>query len=280
MGRRIAERTQGRHGIRVFHSRQLGEENETIEQTRVGAIDINRINIAPLAAAAPELNVLSMPFLFRSERHLHAALDGAFGADLLASVAGHGFVGLAFYDSGARSLYNSVRPIRSVADVKGLTVRVQPSELMEAMVNAMGARAMQMAYGQVLTGLQTKIIEGAENNWPSYVSTQHYKYARYYTLTEHSMAPEIVVMSKRAWDGLDEADRAVFREAAHESSLVMREKWREVEDASRRKAAAEGNVIIADFDRKSFVDVMAPIHDRMAADARIAPLIRRVRELE
>ena len=141
MGRLVAQKSGGRHTIRLFHSRQLGEESDTIEQTRVGAIDLNRINIAPLAAAVPALNVLSMPFLFRSEKHLHAALDGPIGADVMASFADHGFVGLTFYDSGARSIYNSVRPVRNVADLKGLTLRVQPSDLMESMVGAMGARA-------------------------------------------------------------------------------------------------------------------------------------------
>ena len=151
---------------------------------------------------------------------------------------------------------------------------------MESMVGAMGARAVQMAYGQVLTGLQTKIIDGAENNWPSYVSTGHYKHARYYTLTEHSMAPEVLVMSKKAWDGLDEADRRIFRESAAESSLFMRGKWRAMEDDSRARAAAEGNVVISDFDRRSFVEAMTPLHEKMSAETRYAPLIRRIRALD
>src|SRR5882757_10747343 len=177
MGRLIAERSGGRHQIRVFHSHQLGEEKETIEQTRVGAIDLNRTNVAPIGSFVPAMNVLAMPFLFRSIDHLHKVLDGPIGNEILNSFEPYGFVGLTFYDSGARSIYNSVRPVRSVDDVKGLRLRVQQSELMSDMIRALGADPIELPYGQVLTGLATKLIDGAENNWPSFVTTDHYKHA-------------------------------------------------------------------------------------------------------
>ena len=170
MARQIEEKTGGRHRIRVFHSRQLGEEKETIEQTRVGAIDLNRTNVAPIGSLIPSANVLSLPFLFRSFDHLHKVLDQAIGDEILAGFQRHGFVGLTFYDSGARSIYNSVRPIRTLADMKGLRIRVQQSELMLSMVRALGAEPIELPYGQVLTGLQARLIDGAENNWPSYVT--------------------------------------------------------------------------------------------------------------
>ena len=178
MGSLVAERTGGRHQIRVFHSRQLGEEKETIEQTRAGAIDLNRTNVAPIGTIVPAVNVLAMPFLFRSIEHLHKVLDGPIGDEILASFEPHGFVGLAFYDSGARSIYNNVRPVRSLADLKGLRIRVQQSELMVEMIKALGAEPVELPYGQVLTGLATKLIDGAENNWPSFVTTDHYKSRR------------------------------------------------------------------------------------------------------
>ena len=179
MGRLIAERSGGRLQIRVFHSRQLGEEKETIEQTRAGAIDLNRTNVALIGNFVPAMNVLAMPFLFRSIEHLQKVLDGPIGNEILDSFEPYGFVGLAFYDSGARSIYNSVRPVRSLADMKGLRLRVQQSELMSDMIRALGAEPVELPYGQVLTGLATKLIDGAENNWPSFVTTDHYKYAGY-----------------------------------------------------------------------------------------------------
>src|SRR6266404_6835605 len=221
MGRMIAERSGGRDQIRVFHSRQLGEEKETIEQTRAGAIDLNRTNGALIGNFVPAMNVLAMPFLFRSIEHLQKVLDGPIGNEILNSFEPYGFVGLAFYDSGARSIYNSIHPVRSLDDVKGLRLRVQQSELMSDMIKSLGAEPIQLPYGQVLTALATGLIDGAENNWPSFVTTDHYKYAGYYTLTEHTMPPEVLIMSRRAWESLSEEDRKIFREAAIRSSHFM-----------------------------------------------------------
>jgi tripartite ATP-independent transporter DctP family solute receptor len=214
MNERLVERTGGRHRIALFPARQLGEEEATIEQTRVGAIDIDRISIGPLAAFIPEVRVLSLPFLFRSVEHLHNTLDGQIGEEILATFDAHGFVGLTYYDSGARSLYNKVRPVRTLADLKGLKIRIQQSEVAADLVRALGAEPVVLAYGQVLTGLSAGLIDGAENNWPSYVTTDHYKAAPYYTLTEHTMLPEVLIMSKKAWDSLIPEDQAIFKDVA------------------------------------------------------------------
>src|SRR6195256_4710912 len=260
MGRLIAEKTGGRDQIRVFHSRQLGEEKETIEQTRAGAIDLNRTNGALIGNFVPAMNVLAMPFLFRSMEHLRKVLDGPIGNEILNSFQPYGFVGLAFYDSGARSIYNSVRPVRSIADVKGLRLRVQQSELMSDMIKALGAEPIELPYGQVLTGLATKLLDGAENNWPSFVTTDHYKYAGYYTLTEHTMSPEVLVMSLKAWESLSADDRTIFRDAAIASSHFMRERWKDLEMQPRRQAEAAGVTIVTDFDHKPFEAAMAGVY--------------------
>lgn len=280
MGRVIAERSGNRLQIRVFHSRQLGEEKETIEQTRVGAIDLNRTNVALIGSFVPAMNVLAMPFLFRSIEHLEKVLDGPIGNEILNSFEPYGFVGLVFYDSGARSIYNSVRPVRSIADMKGLRLRVQQSELMSDMIRALGAEPIELPYGQVLTGLATKLIDGAENNWPSFVTTDHYKYAGYYTLTEHTMSPEVLVMSQKAWESLSADDKKLFRDAAIQSSQFMRAKWKDLEQRSRRQAEAAGVTITTDFDRKPFEDAMAGIYAKAQRDPATAELIERIRKVE
>ena len=280
MARVVEERSGGRHRIRVFHSRQLGEEKETIEQTRVGAIDLNRTNVAPIGSLIPAANVLALPFLFRSFDHLHKVLDQAIGAEILASTQRHGFVGLTFYDSGSRSIYNSVRPIRTLADMKGLRIRVQQSELMVAMIKALGAEPLELPYGQVSTGLSTRLIDGAENNWPSYVTTNHYKLAPYYTLTEHTMGPELLVMSPRAWESLSAEDQEIFRDAARKSSVFMRELWSGLEERSRQQARAAGNTIIADFDRKPFENAMSTIYEKTVSDPGLRQLIERIRKVQ
>jgi tripartite ATP-independent transporter DctP family solute receptor len=280
MARIVEERTAGRHRIRVFHSRQLGEEKDTIEQTRVGAIDLNRTNVAPIGSLIPAANVLALPFLFRSFDHLHKVLDHTIGEEILAGFPQHGFVGLAFYDSGSRSIYNSVKPVRTLADMKGLRIRVQQSELMSDMISALGAEPVELPYGQVLTGLSTRLIDGAENNWPSYVTTNHYKLAPYYTLTEHTMGPEVLVMSLRAWESLSAEDRDVFRDAARKSSTFMRGVWSGLEERSREQARAAGNTIVADFDRKPFENAMTAIHAKTVTDPDLRQLIERIRQVQ
>ena len=280
MSRLIAERTQGRHRIIVFHSRQLGEEKETIEQTRAGAIDLNRINAAPLSALTREIEVLGLPFLFRSTDHMWTVLQGQIGADILASLQPHGLVGLTFYESGARSIYNSVRPIRTLDDAKGLRIRVQQSELQKAMIKAIGAEPIALAYGQVLTGLSTGIIDGAENNWPSYVVTNHYKVAQHYTLTEHSMTPEVLVMSRKAWDALSAEDQKIFKDAARESGSYMHLQWRAWEERAREEARSAGNHIVEKFDRAPFEAAMKPIYDDAMRDARVRELVDNIRAVK
>ncbi len=277
MGRLIEQRTGGRQMLRVFHSRQLGEEKETIEQTRVGAIDLNRTNVAPIGSLVPTANLLALPFLFRSPEHLHHVLDGPIGDEILASFQPYGFIGLTFYDSGARSIYNSVRPVRTLADMKGLRIRVQQSKLMSEMIKALGAVPVELPYGQVETALTTKLIDGAENNWPSYVTTNHYKAARYYTLTEHTMSPEVLVMSLKAWRSLSAEDQKIFRAAARESNIFMRKQWHALEVQSQAQAQKAGNVIVAKFDRKPFEDAMSGIYVKAATDPALRQLIDRIR---
>jgi TRAP-type C4-dicarboxylate transport system substrate-binding protein len=207
-------------------------------------------------------------------------LDGPIGDEILNSFEPYGFVGLAFYDSGTRSIYNSVRPVRAVADIRGLRLRVQQSELMSDMIKALGAEPIELPYGQVLTGLATRLIDGAENNWPSFVTTGHYKHAGYYTLTEHSMSPEVLVMSQKAWQSLSAEDRKIFRDAAVRSSQFMRERWKDLEDRSREQAKAAGVTIVTDFDRKPFEAAMEGIYAKAQRDPAAAELIERIRKVE
>jgi tripartite ATP-independent transporter DctP family solute receptor len=280
MGGQITERTGGRHEIKVFHSHLLGEEKETLEQTRAGAIDLNRINVALIGNIVPAVNVLALPFLFRSIDHMQKVLDGPIGTEILGSFEPYGFVGLAFYDSGARSIYNNIRPVHSLADLKGLRIRVQQSEQMSEMMRALGANPVELPYGQVLTGLATRLIDGAENNWPSFVTTDHYKHAGYYSLTEHTMSPEVLVISLKAWETLSPDDRKIFREEARRSSQYMRERWRDLEEQSRKKAEAAGVVIITGIDKKPFVAAMTGIYDKAQRDPESAKQIERIRKVE
>ena len=276
MDQLVTQRTDKRHSIRVFHSRQLGEESQTIEQTRVGAIDINRINVGAIGNVAPVLNVLALPFLFRSVDHLYKVIDGPIGEEILAAVEPYGFVGLTFYDSGARSIYTARRPVRTMADLRGQRIRIQQSDLMEKMISALGGAPISLPYGQISTALTANLVDGAENNWPSYVSAGHFKAAPFYTVTEHTMGPEIVIMSRRAWDELTSEDRAIFRAAARDSTRFMREQWLSWEQRSRKQAMNAGVTVIDAIDRKAFAAATAPLRDEMRKDSRFGALIKRI----
>lgn len=272
LGKLLEERSQGRIKINVFHSAQLGQEKDTIDQTRFGVIDINRINMAPFNNLIPATNIPSLPFIFRSVDHMRKVMDGAIGDNLLKEFEKHELIGLAFYDSGSRSFYNSKRPISSPADMKGMKIRVQQSDMFVALVSALGANATPMPFGEVYSALQTGVIDGAENNWPSYESTRHFEVAKFYSVTEHSLSPEALVMSKKSFDKFNTADQALIKAAAKESVLTMRKLWDAREKASEAKVKA-GGAQINTVDKKPFIDAMKPVYDKFVTDPKLKEMV-------
>jgi tripartite ATP-independent transporter DctP family solute receptor len=276
MGKLIAERTGGKHTVKVFGQSSLGSEKDTIEQTKIGALDMVRVNVAPFNNIVPETIVPSLPFLFRDKAHMRRVLDGPIGDEILASMEAQGFVGLAFYDSGSRSFYTTKKQIKSGADMKGMKIRVQQSDMWVAMMQALGANATPLPYAEVYTALKTGVVDGAENNWPSYDSSRHYEAAKFYSLTEHSMAPEVLVFSKRIWDTLSKEEQTIIRAAAKESVPFMRKLWDEREATSRAAVDKAGSQIVTDLDKKSFSDPMGPVYARFAATSKLQDLVKRI----
>ncbi|MEN9482194.1 MAG: hypothetical protein RJB37_74 [Pseudomonadota bacterium] len=276
MGQLLEQRSGGRHKIKVFNKGALGTEKETIDQLKIGALEMARVNISPMNGICQKTLVPTMPFLFSSIEHMRRTLDGVVGEEILKSCEDQGFVGLAFYDSGARSLY-AKKPIRTVADVKGMKVRVQQSDLWVARVGAMGGNATPMPFGEVYTGLKTGLIDAAENNIPSYDSVKHFESAKYYSKTEHSMAPEMLLMSKIVWDKLPKADQDLVRAAAKESVAFQRRKWDEQEAKSLASVKAGGAEII-EVDKKSFQAVMGPVYDKFMTTPDLKRLVKSVQD--
>lgn len=278
MGKALKEQSGGKHGIKVFPNGVLGAERDTIEQLKIGGLDMMRINVAVLNNIVPETIAISLPFVFQSTTHMRQTLDGPVGQEVLDAMAAQGMIGLAYYDSGARSLYTAKRPVNSFADVKGMKIRVQQSDLFVAMIEAMGANPTPMPYGEVYTALKTGIVDGAENNWPSYESSRHFEAAKYYNVTEHSMVPEVLVFSKKIWDTLPKEDQALIRKTAKESVPVMRKLWDEREAKSRKVAEAGGAQVVTITDKKPFVDAMAPVYSKFANSPKLQDLVKRIRE--
>ena len=280
MGKLVAERSNGKMGVKVYPSGALGTEKDNIEQLRLGALDMMRINVAPLNSVVPETIATGLPFVFRSTEHMRKVLDGPVGAEILKSMESQGLVGLAFYDSGARSFYTVKKPIRTLADMKGLKIRVIQSDLFVAMVEALGANPTPMPYGEVYTALKTGIVDAAENNWPSYESSRHFEAAKYYNLSEHSLAPEVLVFSKKVWDTLPAADQAILRQAAKDSVPYMRKLWDEREVKSRAVVEKAGIQTVQLANKKEFVDAMAPVYAKFASTPRLKDLVKRIQDTQ
>ncbi len=266
----------GKHKIKVFNKGALGSEKETIDQVKIGALDFTRVNISPMNGICPLTQVPTMPFLFRSVEHMRHVLDGPVGEEILKSCESAGFIGLAFYDSGARSIY-SKKAIKTPADTKGMKIRVQQSDLWVSLVGAMGANATPMPYGEVYTGLKTGLIDAAENNIPSYDTAKHVEAVKIYSKTEHSMAPEMLLMSKVVWDKLPKAEQDMVRAAARESVAFQRQKWDEQEAKSLANVKAQGAQIV-EVDKASFQAVMGPVYEKFMTTPDMKRLVKSVVE--
>jgi tripartite ATP-independent transporter DctP family solute receptor len=280
IGKVIKEKTGGRLCLDVYFGAQLGEEKDTIEQTQFGVIDMNRISLGPFNDIIPETQVPSLPYIFKSVEHMHHVMDGPIGQQILDAFTSHDLIGLAFYDGGARSFYNSKRPINSMADLAGLKFRVMQSDIFVSMVQALGANAVPMPYGEVYSAIQTGVIDGAENNWPSYDTSGHYEVAKYYTLDEHLIVPEVLVMSKKSWEKLSADDQALIRQAAKDSVPVMRKLWFAQEKKSEDKIRAAGNEIVTNIDKAPFIAAMKPVYDKYVTSDVLKDLVARIQATE
>ncbi|WP_173917588.1 TRAP transporter substrate-binding protein [Halobacillus sp. Marseille-Q1614] len=258
----VEEKTDGRYKIEVYSGGQLGDEVSAIEQVQLGSIDLARVNATPLTQFSDSIGVLSMPYLFEDEEKKWETLNGEVGQELLDTFEGSDLVGLAFYDSGDRSFYNSVRPLETPEDMEGLKIRVQQSELAIDIVEALGASATPMEYGEVYSSIQTGVIDGAENNFPSYYTSNHYEVADYYTVNGYSGTPEVLIGSQSLWDELSEEDKKIFQEAAKESVEVQREAWAELTEESKAAVEENGNELIEVDDITPWREAVQPVYDK------------------
>jgi tripartite ATP-independent transporter DctP family solute receptor len=269
----VAERTQGRINPKTYHSAQLGQQDDAIQQIQLGAIDFAVFNMTPLNNIVKESIAFTLPYIFDSTDHLHKVVDGPIGLEVAKAFEAKNMIVLAYQDSGARSFYNSKHEVKTPADLKGMKIRIQSSDLNVAMINALGANASPIPFGEVYSALQQGVVDGAENNWPSYDETQHYKVAKYFTVDEHVSVPEVFVVAKTTWDKLSKEEQDIVRQAAIESSQLERKLWAERE-ASARKKVVEGGAIIADnIDKGPWKAAMQPVYDKYSADPVIKHLM-------
>jgi tripartite ATP-independent transporter DctP family solute receptor len=262
----VAQRTDGAITGTVFHNGVLGGQPDAIEQVRLGALDFGVFSLGQMGTSVPETNVVSLPFIFSSIPQMYELMDGEVGAAIDAGMRERGIVALGWYDAGARSFYNSIRPINTPADVEGLSIRVMNNNLFVMMVEAMEGNATPMAFAEVYQSIQTGVVDGAENNPPSYESTSHFEVAQYYSLTEHLIIPECLCMSLATWDSLTPENQAIVMEAGRASAEMQRELWQAREAASLEIVEAGGTIINTIEDKGPFQEAMAPVYAQFLAD--------------
>jgi tripartite ATP-independent transporter DctP family solute receptor len=281
MGKELDKASSGRLTVQMYASMQLGGEKEAIEQAQIGAIALARVSVGALGPVIPDLNVLNLPFLFRNTAHAETVLDGTIGQELLDKVTNHptaNLVGLCWMDAGARNMYDTKRPITDLADLKGLKVRVMGNPMFVDMMNDLGGNGVAMGYDQVFTALQTGVVDGAENNPPSFVFDNHYQVAKYYTLTEHLIVPEMLVFSKPIWNKLSKDDQALVQKLAHQAQMRERVLWNEYEAKALAKMKEAGIQVVTIKDKAPFQAAVKPVWDKYAPQ--FADVIKRIQAVQ
>jgi tripartite ATP-independent transporter DctP family solute receptor len=281
LGKKLEQATNGRLSVQMFGSMQLGGEKEAIEQAQVGAIQFARVSVGALGPVIDDLNVFNLPFLFRNTAHMQKVIDGPIGQELLDKVSNNpkaGLIGICWMDAGARNIYDTKKPIHDIGDLKGLKVRVMGNPMFVDMMNALGGNGVAMGYDQVFSALQTGVVDGAENNPPSFVFDNHYQVAKYYTLTEHLIVPEMLVFSKKTWDTLSKDEQALIKKFGREAQLEERTLWQKYEQQAIEKAKAAGIQIIEVPDKKPFQAAVKPVWDKYGP--KYADMIKRIQEVQ
>ncbi|GHU30043.1 C4-dicarboxylate ABC transporter [Betaproteobacteria bacterium] len=275
MGKQISDATNGKYNIKVYANSVLGSGKDAIEQVKIGAIDLTRVSTSEFNGIVPETLVLTFPFIFRDLDHFRSVINGPVGEETLKAFEKYGWIGLCYYEAGARSIY-AKKPVRNLADAKGLKIRVQPSDVWVAIISAMGASATPIPYGEVYTALKTGLVDAAENNYPSYDTTKHWEAASIYSETQHVMQLDVVVFSKKIWDTLSPEEQAIVRKAARDSVPYYQKLWVAKEQESKDYLKQQGVTFIDDIKRDEFVAVMKPVWDRFATTPELKDLVQKI----
>lgn len=277
IGEEVSKSTNGKYNVKVFPNSTLGSGKDAIEQVKIGAIDMTRVSTSEFHGIIPESVVPSFPFLYRDIDHFRNVVYGPIGDEILNAFEKHGYIALCMYEAGARSIY-AKKKILSVADTKGLKIRVQPSDLWVSLVNAMGSTAVPIPYGEVYTALKTGLVDAAENNYPSYETSKHFEAANIYSETQHVLAPDVVVFSKKVWDTLPKEEQDIIRKAAKDSIPYFSKLWIAKEEAAKKVVVDAGVIIVPakDINHDSFVAAVKPVWDKYANTPELKALVQKI----
>ncbi len=279
MADRCKELSDGELQIEIYPSGQLGSEQQCVELLQIGSLGITKVSSAVMEGFTDDFKVLGLPYIFKSKDHAFRVLDGDIGKDLLASPEPFLIRGLCFYDAGSRSFYTINKPITQPEDLKGMKIRVMKSIVSFNLVRAMGGSPTPIDWGELYTALQSGVVDGAENNPPSFYTSRHYEVCKYYSLNEHSMIPDVLVISLKVWNGLSEQEKEWLQQAVDESVLVQRELWEKSEKESLR-IVEEAGVEISFPDKEPFAARAESIYEIFKNQPVVYNLIQRIKAEE
>ncbi|MEM9142464.1 MAG: TRAP transporter substrate-binding protein [Bacteroidota bacterium] len=271
----LDEKSGGKLQIKIFPDGQLGTEREVLELLQIGSVAMTKVSAASMSNFAPEYQILGIPYLFRDGQHLFDVLEGEVGQELLASGTEFLLRGLCFYDAGSRSFYTKEKPVNSPADLKGLKIRVMNDQISVDMVNTLGASATPMAYGELYTALQQNVVDGAENNIPSFVTSNHYEVCKYYAFDQHTMVPDVVVIGTKFWDTLSEQEKQWLQAAANESVERQKQYWKETVEENM-KVLKKAQVEFIYPEKEPFALKSGPVMERLLQDPKLSRYINKI----
>jgi tripartite ATP-independent transporter DctP family solute receptor len=281
MGKKLQEQSKGEISFKMYAGGVLGSEKEVVEQLQAGAVQMTRVSLGIVGPVVPEVNAFNLPFVFRDHAHMRKVIDGPIGQEMLDKITNSEFklVALAWMDGGTRNLYTK-KPVRDIADLKGMKIRVQGNPVFIDTINAMGGNGIAMATGEIFSALQTGVIDGAENNMPTLLEHNHYQNAKFYTLTEHLILPEPVVMSKETWTKLSPEQQALVKKLAVEAQAEERVLWdkKSAESEAKLKAAGVEFITLRPDQKKAFYDATASVRAQYGAP--YADLIKRIEAVQ
>lgn len=279
MAERCKEISGGELQIDIYPSGQLGSEQQCVELLQIGSLAITKVSAAVMESFTEDFKALGLPYVFRSKEHSFKVLDGEIGKELLRSTEPFWIRGLCFYDAGSRSFYTIDKPIHHPDDLKGLKIRVMKSMTAMEMVKAQGGSPTPISWGELYTALQSGVVDGAENNPPSFYTSHHYEVCKYYSLNEHTMVPDVLIVSQKVWEKLSEQERTWLQQAADDSVPVERRLWAESEKESLEKVEEAGVSIIYP-PKEPFSNKVQELLESYRENEKLYDLITRIREVK
>lgn len=277
MVERLREKSGGQLDIQIYPSSQLGGERECLELLQVGSLAMTKVSAATIENFVPSFRVMGLPYLFNDKEHYFSILSGEIGEELLNDGLNVRLKGLCFYDAGSRSFYTKEAPVNAPKDLEGLKIRVMKSNMAVNMVNELGGAPAPISYGELYTALQQGVVDGAENNPPSFYTSRHYEVCKYYSLDEHTSSPDILIMSTDWWNRLTDQQKRWLKEAADESALHQRKLWADAEREALEAVIANGVTIVRP-DKKSFQESVAPMYKALENEPLLKQLVARIKE--